>query len=456
MDTNALPTGSVLMAPSTFLKTGDTVTADSSSLADDDGIPVGAPLIQWQYSSDGTTWVEIAGAVGPSLLLTEALADKQVRAQALYTDLGGTYETVSSAASEGVRLLWFGTKNADCKSGTRYNDSMDGGEGTDALYGLVGDDWLNGGKGVDNMAGGPGNDSYFVDSKDDRIMESPGEGCDEVFSKTSFSLKDRAPNVERLTLAGTKNDDHATGNEMDNILTGTNGRNVLDGGLGNDMMAGGFGNDIYVIDSPGDVVVEEFAGGIDEIRTAVTAVLPLYVENLTLSSPGAMDGTGNAAPNKMVGNASANVLRGLAGNDDLSGGDGADLLDGGTGVDKLTGGRHADMFRFSSPLLLVGGCAETDLVTDFRGGEGDRFQLSTSVFPALTGAAVSGVLKASAFLASTSGLATNTDQRILYNTSNGVLSYDSDGLGGASAYAFAKLEGNAVLLSSSFQVFADS
>ena len=49
--------------------------------------------------------------------------------------------------------------------------------------------------------------------------------------------------------------------------------------------------------------------------------------------PGASEGTGNAAANRLVGNDAENVLRGLAGDDTLYGGGGDDVLLGGPGSD---------------------------------------------------------------------------------------------------------------------------
>lgn len=107
------------------------------------------------------------------------------------------------------------------------------------------------------------------------------------------------------------------------------------------------------------------------------------------------------------------------------------------------------MFRFDTALELVNGAAVTDRLTDFSTSQADRLELSNLVFTALTGAAVNnGVLSSAAFLASSNGTATTADQRLLYNTSTGLLSYDSDGSGEAAAYGFAQLTGLPALTSS--------
>ena len=120
-----------------------------------------------------------------------------------------------------------------------------------------------------------------------------------------------------------------------------------------------------------------------------------------------------------------------AGNDTLIGGGGRDQLNGGDGNDTLTGGGGGDRFTFSSRLDPV---ANRDTITDFSISDGDRIELKNTVFPALT---TTGILAASAFFMG--GAATTAEQRILYNSANGLLSYDSDGDGATAAIAFATL-----------------
>jgi hypothetical protein len=100
--------------------------------------------------------------------------------------------------------------------------------------------------------------------------------------------------------------------------------------------------------------------------TSLTYTLPKNLENLTLTGGAAVNGTGNAARNRLTGNNAANKLSGLGGNDTLIGGDGADTLTGGTGADKVTRGTGADIIVFDS---LVG----ADTVTDFSHGD-DTFR----------------------------------------------------------------------------------
>jgi Ca2+-binding RTX toxin-like protein len=137
---------------------------------------------------------------------------------------------------------------------------------------------------------------------------------------TSSTQNDNGAN----NLVGTSGRDH---------LAGLGGNDTLNGGAGADYMAGGTGNDTYVVDNPGDVVVEADFAGVDLVRSSISYTLPAFVNNLTLTGTAAINGTGNTANNVITGNAANNVLRGLEGNDTLDGGAGADRMEGGAGND---------------------------------------------------------------------------------------------------------------------------
>ena len=358
-----LPTGSVTVNAGAPPKLGDTLTA-SHDVSDLDGIPgsgANALKLQWQSSTDGLSWSDIAGATGSSLVLAAAQVGLKLRAQVRYTDHYGTANAVSSGATApavGAGIVWSGTSAKDTKSGTTWDDSLSGAAGNDKLSGLAGNDWLDGGSGIDTLIGGLGNDTYGVDNASDLITELSGEGLDTAQASVTYSLFSKGANVEALVLMGTN----------------------------------------------------------------------------------ALSGTGNALANTLTGNDAANLLQGSGGNDTLIGNGGNDTLAGGQGADQLSGGLGADVFRFDTALEKLNGSAVVDTITDFSLSQGDRLQLSSKVFTTLTGSAVlNGALAASAFLASASGTATSSAQRILYNTSTGVLSYDSDGSGSTAAQAFATL-----------------
>ena len=225
-------------------------------------------------------------------------------------------------------------------TGNALNNSISSnGSGTRALT-------LDGGAGADTLQGGFAGDTYIVDNVGDQIYESASyfdgtstilnTGVDLVRASVSYTL---AAGIENLTLTGAAPID-ATGNALGNVLTGNAAANRLDGQGGADSMAGGAGNDTYVVDQAGDVIVELAGGGnADTVEASLSWTLGAELENLTLTGTAAIDGTGNAAANRIVGNTGANALRGGAGSDSLDGGAGNDLLDGGSGDDEYAFGR---------------------------------------------------------------------------------------------------------------------
>ena len=87
---NSAPTGGVALTGTATQ--GSVLTADTSSLADADGL--GALSYEWK--ADGVT---VSGATGASYTLTQAEVGKAITVSVGYTDTGGTTETVDSAAS---------------------------------------------------------------------------------------------------------------------------------------------------------------------------------------------------------------------------------------------------------------------------------------------------------------------------------------------------------------------
>lgn len=118
----------------------------------------------------------------------------------------------------------------------------------------------------------------------------------------------------------------------DDTVTGGVGNDTLDGGTGSDTLSGDTGNDTYVVDNIADTVTELELAGTDTVISSVDFVLPVHVENLTLSGA-ALFATGNAEANTLIGNELANVLSAGGGDDTLYGGLGDDVLDGGDGDD---------------------------------------------------------------------------------------------------------------------------
>jgi Ca2+-binding RTX toxin-like protein len=302
---------------------------------------------------------------------------------------------------------------------------------------------LNGGLGADLLRGGLGNDTYVVDNAGDVTTESsPAGGTDTVLSSVSRTL---GAYLENLTLTGSAAI-NGTGNALANVITGNAAANVLNGGAGADTLKGGAGNDIYVVDNAGDLTIETSGtGGTDLVQSSVTRTLSAFIENLTLTGSGAIDGTGNALANTITGNQSANLLSGGAGADILSGHGGADTLSGGAGIDSLAGGTGADKFLFDSGLSAT---ANVDQIVDFSVVD-DTVVLDQSVFTSLT---ATGALATSAFYAGTA--AHDADDRIVYDSATGKLYYDADGSGAGAQILFAQMHVGLALTSADFLIVA--
>ncbi len=200
------------------------------------------------------------------------------------------------------------------------------------------DNVLTGNSAANVLIGGKGNDTYVVDHVGDSVVELADEGVDLVLASIAWTLGDY---VENLTLTGAAAI-QGTGNALANVLLGNTANNTLiggegddtlDGGAGNDTLVGGAGDDTYTVNATGDVVTEHPDGGTDLVRSSVTWTLGANLENLLLIGTAKINGTGNAADNRLTGNAAANVLTGGAGNDILDGGAGADTMSGGIGDD---------------------------------------------------------------------------------------------------------------------------
>ncbi|MDB5875477.1 MAG: tandem-95 repeat protein [Ramlibacter sp.] len=223
------------------------------------------------------------------------------------------------------------------------------------LTGGAGDDRIDGLGGADTMRGLGGNDTYVVDNAKDVVVEAADQGYDRIESSVTYTVP---ANVEAITLTGAAGIG-ATGNALNNELVGNSGGNKLDGGVGADRMLGGLGNDTYVVDNPGDLVVELAAEGTDTVHSSVSYTLPGNAENLTLIGAESLAATGNDQNNTITANAAGSVLSGLDGNDTLRGAGGADTLYGGAGNDRLDGGAAADQ--------MFGGAGNDTYVADNAG-----------------------------------------------------------------------------------------
>jgi Ca2+-binding RTX toxin-like protein len=165
--------------------------------------------------------------------------------------------------------------------------------------------------------------------------------------------------------------------------------------------------------------------GTDTVSASINYTLTANVENLVLTVV-ALNGTGNDLNNIITGNAGNNILT------------------GGLGNDTYIGGAGVDSFVLNKPSFGV------DIIKDFVSGV-DKIGLSAAEFGGGLAAGnplLSGQIRLGAGVTT----ANTSAQRFLFNTSNGNLYFDADGVGGIGAVQIAKLEGVTGLTSNDFQI----
>ncbi|HYJ84314.1 MAG TPA: M10 family metallopeptidase C-terminal domain-containing protein, partial [Allosphingosinicella sp.] len=154
-------------------------------------------------------------------------------------------------------------------------------------------------------------------------IDLSGYGEASLIDLHAGAFSDAGGLTKNIAIAFNVTIENAVGGAGNDRLIGNEVANRLDGGAGADTMEGGAGDDVYVVDDPGDIVVELAGAGRDEVRTALaTYVLPANVEVLTGTS---------ASAQTLTGNELANTITGGAGDDTLTGGAGDDILLGGAG-----------------------------------------------------------------------------------------------------------------------------
>ena len=364
-----------------------------------------------------------------------------------------------SLTGNGVANALIGNGSANSLAGMDGDDYLEGGAGNDILDGGDGNDTMDGGAGADSFDGGLGDDTYVIDSTAELAGIVDGDGNNTVVimyatagSETLTAGSESMASFENITvmgaglynLAGTDNanvlignasansldgfggDDYLGGGADDDTLSGGDGDDTLDGGEGRDTLTGGDGNDTYVVDHAGDLVTESgVADTADMVLASISYDLSVEfattIENLTLTGTGTINGTGNDLANRLTGNAGANTL---------IGGGGIDTLDGGTGMDDLVGGANSDIFSFTT----TPDGFNVDSVLDFISGE-DLLALDDAIFTGLSG----GVAPETILVEAGATAATDSTQRLIYDTANGALYYDSDGVGGAASSLVAYL-----------------
>lgn len=261
----------------------------------------------------------LTGGLGDDVYVVDDLGDQTIELD------GEGADTVRSSVSGWVlgdhleTLIWIGVGGA-ILTGNALENEITGGTGADTL---------DGGAGADILRGGLGDDIYYLDDASDLVVDTGG--ADTVYTTVNFTIG--ASGVENLHAIGS-GPVQFVGDGQNNVLEGGEGDDQLDGGAGDDTLIGHEGDDIYMVDSVGDLVVEEADEGTDLVQTTLGVfVLTEHLENLTFTGSGPFAGYGNDAANTIEGAGGDDTLRGYAGNDILIGGAGANFLIGGLGDD---------------------------------------------------------------------------------------------------------------------------
>jgi serralysin len=306
--------------------------------------------------------------------------------------------------------------------GSNRSETIVGNSGDNRIEGRGGNDVLLGNGGDDVLDGGLGTDTASYESNTARVIAYlgpngiPGQGYEYALVNGAEELVsvDTLFNIENLT--GSAFDDALVGNEGLNTLRGGNGNDTLNGGANADTLIGGLGSDTYMVDNAGDTIVESGGEGTDTVISSVSYTLTAGadVENLRTSND-----AGTAAIN-LSGNNTGNIVRGNNGNN---------TLNGAFGDDDLIGLGGQDSFLFNSAFSATN---NIDRVLDFNVAD-DTILLDDALFGGLK----LGALGATQFVIGAA--AQDASDRIIYNSANGALLFDSDGVGGTAAIQFAEL-----------------
>ncbi|MEE1613312.1 M10 family metallopeptidase C-terminal domain-containing protein [Microvirga sp. CF3016] len=396
---------------------------------------------------------ELSGGGGDDTLTGGGGADRlnggAGRDTADYADAtGGVRLTLAGGKSGGDRYV-----SIENLAGSGFNDRLTGDGAANVLTGQGGNDTIDGGRGDDTLLGDfdyqgdapprPGMGTGYATLGPDAANNSIAAAFD---ISNNFSLASDPDIFDSTTILHTTV--NATGNGKGgyykiNLAAGTVITIDIDG------IADPNVHDSWLrlLDSDGNIVAQNDDGGGDPGSTSnrdssavfvVQETGTYYIVEGSWSETAPGNGWAEVVPegstyelNVSVEFPPAPAQPGIAGSDSLTGGGGSDLLDGGLAADTLTGGAGEDSFRFSTAL----GNGNVDWIKDFKVTD-DTVLLDNLIFASLGS---DGALALGAFHKSAAGVAHDADDRIIYDTDSGALSYDADGAGQAAAIQFARL-----------------
>lgn len=378
-----------------------------------------------------------------------------------------------SDVNRGIRLMLDRSGNGgdtyvsiENLAGTGFKDRITGDDGANVLTGQGGDDIIKGGAGNDTLLGD------FGDREDAIPRPGMGSGYNTLDAdagnnsiETAFDISDNFSLTADPDIFDSTTVLHTTVNATGNGQGGYYSLNLAAGTvltIDIDGIADPNVHDSWVrlLDAEGNIVAQNDDGGGDpgsnSNRDSSTVFVAqesgtYYIVEGSWSPDAPGDGWSETVPegseyelNVSVDFPPAPAEPGEAGDDRMRGGAGADLMDGGLGADTLSGDAGADSFRFSTEL----GDGNIDRIADFDSAE-DMILLDDFIF---TDLGAEGALSTDVFVSNPGGLSFDADHRVVYDSSNGSLSYDADGSGDLAAIQFAQLSASLTLSASDFVI----
>ena len=188
------------------VQVGETLTAETSGIGDEDGLSGATFSYQWMRN-DGSTDTAIAGATGANYTLVDADGGKTVKVQVSFTDDRGNEETLSSAATATVQAR----PNNPATGAPAVSGTVQVGETLTAETSGIGDEdglsgatfsyqWMrNDGRTITAIAGATGATYTLVDADEGKIIRvqvsfTDDRGNEETLSSAATATVQARPN----------------------------------------------------------------------------------------------------------------------------------------------------------------------------------------------------------------------------------------------------------------------
>ena len=318
----------------------------------------------------------------------------------------GGNDTLSGGAHFGTLL---GGDGNDVLSSGGYPDDLDGGAGDDTLYS---GEFLTGGAGADRfiLNWAPNRITDFASGSD--VLQLDGN----VFARVGVSGR-LAADDSRFYAAAGANDAH---DSSDRVIYNTTSGELF-----------------YDEDGTGPAAARHFATleGAPTLSAQSIEVVNGQVVNAV---------SGTSGNDNLTGTSNDDRIAGVGGNDTISALAGNDTVDGGDGNDTLTGGTGNDFF-----ILANAPGAGVDRFTDFASGT-DKIVLDGNTHPNVSGDFTPNDERF--YSAPGASAAHDATDRLIFDTANGALYFDSDGTGSAPSVLIAVLQPGGTLLATDILV----